>query len=150
MTKTLVAQEGVECGGIYHIKLAIGNALDQSLDSGVFIEAGSFAAFGEIFAEFSTVFNNGGDVDQEGYDSLVVAGCTIPVIELIRTPGATFISIDFVLQGNAEEGVDYVIDGEIPNGFPEGVDTVAFAIETINPNLLAEGSPLSCANRCCG
>jgi gliding motility-associated-like protein len=135
MTTTLVAQEGVECGGLYHIKLAIGNALDQSLDSGVFIEAGSFAAFGEIFAEFSPVFNNGGDVDQEGYDSLVVAGCTSPVIELIRPPGATFISIDFVLQGNAEEGVDYVIDGEIPDGFPEGVDTVAFAIDMINPNI---------------
>ncbi|MFT4770088.1 MAG: gliding motility-associated-like protein [Cryomorphaceae bacterium] len=135
MTVTLSAQEAVQCGEEYHIKLAIGNALDQSLDSGVFLEAGSFSAFGEIFAEFSPVFNNGGDVDQEGYDSLVVAGCTSPVIELIRPPGATFISIDFVLQGNAEEGVDYVIDGEIPNGFPEGVDTVAFAIETINPNI---------------
>jgi len=135
MTTTLIAQEAVQCGEEYHIKMAIGNALDQSLDSGVFLEAGSFSAFGEIFAEFSPVFNDGGDVDQEGYDSLVVAGCTSPIIELIRPPGATFISIDFVLQGNAEEGVDYVIDGEIPNGFPEGVDTVAFAIETINPNI---------------
>jgi gliding motility-associated-like protein len=135
MTVTLSAQEAVQCGEEYHIKLAIGNALDQSLDSGVFLEAGSFSAFGEIFAEFSPVFNNGGDVDQEGYDSLVVAGCTSPVIELIRPPGATFISIDFVLQGNAEEGVDYVIDGEIPDGFPEGVDTVAFAIDMINPNI---------------
>lgn len=135
MTTTLIAQEAVQCGEEYHIKMAIGNALDQSLDSGVFLEAGSFSAFGEIFAEFNPVFNEGGAVTQPGFDSLVVAGCTSPIIELIRPSGATFITIDFVLQGNAEEGVDYVVDGEIPDGFPEGVDTVSFAIDMINPNI---------------
>jgi len=135
MTMTFTAEAEVQCSEEYHIKLAIGDALDTALDSYVFLEAGSFAAFGQIFADFSPVFNEGGAVTQEGYDSLVVAGCTSPIIQLIRPSGSTFSSIDFELQGNAEEGVDYIIDGEIPNGFPSGVDTVAFAIDMINPNI---------------
>jgi len=135
MTMTFQAEAAVQCGEEYHIKLAIGDALDTALDSYVFLEAGSFSAFGEIFAEFSPVFNEGGDVDQEGYDSLVVAGCTSPEIELIRPSGATFSTIEFVLQGDATEGVDYIVDGDLPQNFPDGEDTVTFSIQTINPSI---------------
>lgn len=135
MTVTLTAEAAVQCGEEYHIKLAIGDAFDNGVDSGVFLEAGSFSAFGEIFAEFNPVFNEGGAVTQPGYDSIVVAGCTSPIIELIRPTGATFSTIEFEFEGNAVEGIDYVVDGEIPGGFPEGVDTVAFAIDMINPNI---------------
>lgn len=43
-TVVLEAKRQVECGQTYHIKLAIGDALDQAYDSGVFLEAGSFTS----------------------------------------------------------------------------------------------------------
>ncbi|MCW5900206.1 MAG: choice-of-anchor L domain-containing protein [Flavobacteriales bacterium] len=44
MTVVLTATAVVQCGETYHIKLAIGDALDTAFDSGVFLEAGSFSS----------------------------------------------------------------------------------------------------------
>ncbi|MBS1548057.1 MAG: choice-of-anchor L domain-containing protein, partial [Bacteroidetes bacterium] len=41
-TTVLTALAAVQCGQTYHIKLAIGNGTDSALQSGVFLEAGSF------------------------------------------------------------------------------------------------------------
>ncbi|RZJ35819.1 MAG: hypothetical protein EOO51_04415, partial [Flavobacterium sp.] len=41
-TTVLTATATVQCGQTYHIKLAIGNVLDNALDSGVFLKSGSF------------------------------------------------------------------------------------------------------------
>lgn len=41
-TTVLTAKKQVECGKQYHIKLVIGDGADRILDSGVFLEAGSF------------------------------------------------------------------------------------------------------------
>jgi gliding motility-associated-like protein len=143
LTQTFTAEAAVQCGEEYHIKLAIGDALDTALDSYVFLEAGSFAAFGQIFASFDPVFNDGGTVNQEGFDSIPVAGCTSPLIELVRPQGSTFASIEFELGGDAVLSPDgtpgsgdyWVPDGFPSDGFPDGVDTVFFEIETINPNI---------------
>jgi gliding motility-associated-like protein len=43
-TVVLEARQAVQCGQTYHIKLAIGDAIDQAYDSGVFLEAGSFTS----------------------------------------------------------------------------------------------------------
>lgn len=43
-TTVLTAKAGVQCGETYHIKLAIGDGFDESYDSGVFLEAGSFSS----------------------------------------------------------------------------------------------------------
>lgn len=43
-TVVLTAKAAVQCGQVYHIKLAIADASDSSYDSGVFIEAGSFTS----------------------------------------------------------------------------------------------------------
>ncbi len=43
-TVVLEAKRFVQCGETYHIKLAIGDAIDQAFDSGVFLEAGSFSS----------------------------------------------------------------------------------------------------------
>ena len=45
-TKPLTAVYKVECGEKYHIKLAVADAGDGVLDSGVFLEAGSFSSAG--------------------------------------------------------------------------------------------------------
>lgn len=43
-TVVMEAKYFVQCGQTYHIKLAIGDAIDQAYDSGVFLEAGSFSS----------------------------------------------------------------------------------------------------------
>jgi hypothetical protein len=43
-TVVLTAKAEVTCGELHHIKLAIGDALDNAFDSGVFIEGGSFSS----------------------------------------------------------------------------------------------------------
>jgi len=44
ITVVLTARAAVQCGEVYHIKLAIADASDGSFDSGVFLEAGSFSS----------------------------------------------------------------------------------------------------------
>lgn len=142
LTQTFQAESAVQCGEEYHIKLAIGDAVDGILDSYVVLEAGSFQAFGEIFASFDPVFNEGGAVTQEGFDSLAVAGCTSPLIELTRPTGVSFDTLRFELGGDAVQSPngapgtgDYWVPDGFPEGFPLDVDTVNFEIETINPNI---------------
>jgi gliding motility-associated-like protein len=142
-TVVLTAEEQIECGGTYHIKLAISNANDQALQSAVFLEAGSFQAFGEVFASFTPVFGDGsGTVTQPGFDSIAVAGCTNPIVQLIRPTGSSFDTLYFDLGGSAIESADgspgsgdYWIPGGFIENFPPGVDTLNFTIETINPNI---------------
>ncbi|HRH38121.1 MAG TPA: choice-of-anchor L domain-containing protein, partial [Flavobacteriales bacterium] len=43
-TTVIMALAQVQCGQTYHIKLAIGDGSDSTLDSGVFLEAGSFSS----------------------------------------------------------------------------------------------------------
>ena len=43
-TTPLTASAAVNCGDTYHIKLVVADAVDNSWDSGVFLEAGSFSA----------------------------------------------------------------------------------------------------------
>lgn len=43
-TTPLTATHAVQCGQTYHIKLAVADAGDEILDSGVFLEAGAFAS----------------------------------------------------------------------------------------------------------
>jgi len=139
MTTTLTATEAIQCGETYHIKLAIGNAVDQSLDSGVFLEAGSFSAFGEIFSAFTPVFaSDSSDVTQEEYDSIAVAGCTNPIIQLTRPACACFTSMEysFSTEGDAVLGDDFGTVGTFPpDGFDVNpdLDLVTVTLETLDP-----------------
>lgn len=44
LTVSIAAQATVQCGQTYHIKLAVGDALDPNLDSGVFLQANAFSS----------------------------------------------------------------------------------------------------------
>lgn len=44
LTVVLTAKHAVTCGQTYHIKIAIADVGDEALDSGVFLEAGSFSS----------------------------------------------------------------------------------------------------------
>ena len=139
MTQTFTAMAAVQCGQWYHIKLAIGDAMDTGYDSGVFLEAGSFAAFGDVF--LSVVPQIGGNaVTNPLYDSVLVAGCSEAYIELTRPPGMAIDSIFVEFGGTAIQedpndpipGADYLLgDNDTLFFFPEGVDTIGFTITTI-------------------
>ncbi len=132
-TVVLTARAAIECGGTYHIKLAIGNATDNILQSAVFLKAGSFSASGQVFASVEP-FLPGIDLTQTPFDGVVVAGCFSPFLQFTRPEGAPVGSVTVDYGGTAEEGVDYEIaPGSSQFSFSDGVDTLNFFINTF-PN----------------
>lgn len=137
-TVVLEALAIVQCGQQYHIKLAIADAGDASLDSGVFLEEGSFAS-NSIEVNVTTVTG----------DSSLVEGCFDATFSFVRpdTVGDLWITID--LGGNAIEGVDFasvpdsllIPSGQdstlltidpFADGIPEGTDTLIVTVFTVN------------------
>lgn len=79
-TVPLIAVSGVQCGQTYHIKLAIADGGDGVLDSGVFLEAGSFSSTGAPSA---------------GADVSVNLGCTSQIIATNYNPATVTWSSTF-------------------------------------------------------
>ncbi|MFN5441774.1 MAG: choice-of-anchor L domain-containing protein, partial [Flavobacteriia bacterium] len=75
-TVLLTAAASVQCNQLYHIKLAISNVGDQSYDSGVFLEAGSFSS-AAVDVAVATVSG----------DTTIVEGCTYADFIFTRPPG---------------------------------------------------------------
>jgi gliding motility-associated-like protein len=95
MTVTLEAKHWVNCGDTYHIKLAIADAGDGVLNSGVFLEGGSFTS---NLIEVNIASVNG--------DSTINEGCGSA--EILFTRGdTTDTSITYIqFLGTATNGVD--------------------------------------------
>lgn len=113
-TVIMYARAGVECGETYHIKMAIGDAGDNAFDSGVFLEASSFASNG-ITVEIASVLG----------EDAIIEGCDSALVTFIRPPGSdtTDLSVDFEIGGTAINGTDYdLLDETI--FFPIGEDSV--------------------------
>lgn len=136
-TTVLTAKSAVIPCETYHLKLAIADAGDGALDSGVFIEAGSLSSPGIVV-----------DVEPEieGYPYLI-EGCVNGSfnVNLSFAPIDTFITY-FVVSGTATPGVDYTslpdsivfLPGETMASFPiivsddgitEGGETIIVALE---------------------
>ncbi|GAB5416690.1 MAG: choice-of-anchor L domain-containing protein [Crocinitomicaceae bacterium] len=125
-TVTLSANASVQCGQTYHIKLAISNVGDQAYDSGVFLQANSFASEA-IQVAVATVSG----------DTTVIEGCSTAELQFIRPQsqiGDTLI-VNYDISGTATNGTDYPL---LPNPitFLPGDDTLTL---TIDP--LADGIP---------
>ena len=138
-TVVLTAVAQVQCGQPYHIKLAISNVGDQSYDSGVFLEAESFASDAVNIA-VATVTG----------DTTVVEGCSSAQFIFTRPisqAGDTLI-VNYSIGGVATMGTDYnnminpvvFLPGEdtviltlnpIQDGLNEGSETVIFTASTI-------------------
>jgi hypothetical protein len=110
----------------YHIKLAIGDAVDKSFDSGVFLEENSFSSPG-----VNMINNN-----------------TIPVLENKAVEGCNEVSVNFRLMAtvNYPYTVNYTISGTAVNGvdythindfvtFPPNEDSVNVIIHPITDNI---------------
>lgn len=117
-TTVLQAASSVICGETYHIKIALGDAGDMAWDSGVFLEASSFASSG-VSVQIASA--TGSDDITEGCDSAIVC--------FTRPAEADSVDMDITydIGGTATNGVDYpFLDGFIT--MPAGEDTVCFYI----------------------
>lgn len=115
---------GLICGQTYHIKLAIADASDQILDSGVFLEKGSFTT--NVF-ELGITSSNGQPIN---VDSAIVEGCDSVNLLVIRPDTTGFDTLPIFYSGAATLGVDY---SSLPSQviFTPGIDTLIFPISAI-------------------
>jgi gliding motility-associated-like protein len=102
-TTLLLAGYPVTCGSEYHIKLAIGDACDQGVNSAVFIEAGSFSSNGVAFVDATPIYNG---VQIPNIDG-AVENCTGIEFIFSRPDVADTLTVFYEIGGNATNGVDY-------------------------------------------
>lgn len=123
-TVPLEAKHEVICGDTYHIRLAIADVSDGALDSGVFLEGGSFSS-NLIEVQIETV--NG--------DSTINEGCG--TADILFTRGdTTDTSISYLsFSGTATNGVDFTALPDTIILLPGVQDSII----TINP--FADGLP---------
>ena len=92
--------DGLICDETYHIKLAIGNCLDTALDSGVFLEANSFASPSIEVSSFNS------EADLVG--STVLEGCGDLNLQFVRGGDMSMdLTVDLSYSGEATYGIDY-------------------------------------------
>jgi len=126
-TTIMTAEAAVQCNQTYHIKFAISNVVDQSYDSGVFLEAGSFAS-DAVAVTVATVSG----------DTTIVEGCTDANFIFTRpqTQLNDTLIINYTITGTADS-LDY---DSIPNPivFLPGNDSVNITLHPLQ-DLLNEG-----------
>lgn len=144
-TVTLVAAAAVQCGQTYHIKIAIADAGDAILDSGVFLEGGSFASNAASIDASASI---GGAPVFLG-DTIVVEGCNLAAFTVHRPNASSSDTLQITVTGSAESGVDFddlgteivmdsgVVSVEIPiivndDGIPEGPETITLSYLYVN------------------
>lgn len=122
-TVVLTAQAVVTPCETYHIKIAVADAGDGALDSGVFLEEGSFSASGEEAAEVVPLAGVSG----------IQEGCDVGTFVFRRLAGANNsspLTVGYNVSGTATPGVDYdALPGSIT--IPAGQDSVILNIQGI-------------------
>lgn len=98
-------QFDVFCDSVYHFKFAVADCMDGILDTGVFLEGGSFQALPINLSLETNVGGNGGQAD-----SVIVEGCGTTADLVFTRPACQ--SIDSLISevsigGTATNGVDY-------------------------------------------
>lgn len=113
----------------YHIKLAIGDAVDKAYDSGVFLEQNSFSSSGVNLVNNSTIPQLG---------NKAVEGCNDVAINfrLLSTLDYPY-KVPYTIGGTAVNGVDYDHIGDYVI-FPPGEDSINVIIHPI-PDNISEG-----------
>lgn len=158
-TKVLYALEKVICGQTYHIKIAIADAGDDGIDSGVFLEGGSFSSLPPLNLNTTNANSN-------IPDTILVEDCNTNCINFIRNGNiANADSFNLQVNGNAQLGVDYIQTGNpgfiwptkiyfaanqdtvkfcnlsaLQDGLIEGLDTIRFTMSSFVT------STISCAS----
>ena len=125
----------------YHIKLAIADVADGALNSAVFFEQNSFTSIPDVDyvldSDVTSIFNSNSQYVDDLFE-----GCGSVAITFERPPGiAGEILIDYTLEGDAEDMIDYSITN-ISGGqivIEEGESEFELEITAINDNI-NEGS----------
>ena len=130
-THPLTAVAAVQCGQTYHIKIAIADVGDGQYDSGVFLEAGSFASAGSVNLTSGTNF--GGTV--AGNDSTIYEGCGFASLLVTRSTSTTSQTYNYSLGGTATNGVDYTALGNSVT-FAPGQDSAYIIVNSLPDNLI--------------
>ncbi len=123
-TTALRARALVQCGQTYHIKIAVADAGDAILDSGVFLEAGSFTSPGAINIDITT----------ESSDGTMTEGCTDAVFTITRPIAANDIDITITLGGSALNGTDYLPPLPATVTMPAGQNSISFPVAPVEDN----------------
>jgi len=144
-TVVLTAEAYVVCGQLYTIKLAIADGGDHILDSGVFLEAGSFSSP-------TLTINTVATFTYGPTDTALVEGCGLAYLEFIRNGNLQdTLEVTYTLSGTATNGVDYgplptsitllpdstvfqLFIGSIYDNIPEGVETLILTTDSIFTN----------------
>ncbi|MDH4472115.1 MAG: choice-of-anchor L domain-containing protein [Fluviicola sp.] len=132
-TRVLEAVSRVQCGQTYHLVIAIADAGDGILDSGIFLEANSLTSKVPVSVDYAMSYDAFGDGET------MAEGCVTTTVTLTRgaNNSAAPLTIPINVSGTATEGVDYT---NIPNSvtFAAGQTTVQFTLNAFS-DALAEG-----------
>lgn len=129
-TTVLQAQAIVQCGQTYHIKMAVADAGDHILDSGVFLEAGSFTSTAAVTASLATTV---GLIDSTLYEGCATAILTFERYGDFSVPD----TVDLVVGGTATNGVDFVPMLPSTLIFNAGDSIITYALSApVDPDLL--------------
>ncbi|MCB0402600.1 MAG: gliding motility-associated C-terminal domain-containing protein [Flavobacteriales bacterium] len=129
----------VQCGQLYHFKIAVADCQDDWLDTGVFLEGSSFTSDELVQVDVTTVTG----------DSTIIEGCAGAVLNFHRPDTNGLYTVHFDIGGNAINGVDYnpifdsvtflpgddttnLVITPISDGLTEGVDTIIITVYTVN------------------
>jgi len=138
----------VICGETYHFKFAVADCQDDWLDTGVFLEAGSFTS---VPVEINFTSSTTGATIQ---DSIVYEGCGQLTDITFTRPGCQSIdslTVDINISGTSTNGIDFnllpdsiyfapgidsvVWDLDIfADGLVEGLESIIFTLTTISPS----------------
>ena len=128
----------VQCGEIYHIRLALADGSDANLDSWVFLEAGSFSSNGSVSVS-SGIANS---------DTLLYEGCNAAYFTFDRPDASNDFVVYFDVGGTATPSLDYPEISDsliIPAGqfsdtlfiYPN-LDTISESTENVVLNVIYE------------
>lgn len=134
LTVKITAAYPVQCGQTYHIKFAIGDGADDFIDSGVFIEGGSFSSNAPSVSLITPTLPN-------ATQGVVYEGCLIGStvdFTFVRPDVGSNDTVFFNLSGNAINGVDYSLISPSYLVFPPGQDSVTLTISIPN-DFVVEG-----------
>lgn len=116
----------------YHIKLAIGDAVDKAFDSGVFLEQNSFSSPGINMINNNTIPELGNKA-VEGCNDVAI---NFRLMAILNYP----YTVHYSIGGTAQNGIDYThIDDYVT--FPPGEDSVNVIIHPI-PDNIPEGEKM--------
>lgn len=128
-TTVLTAISPVQCGQVYHIKIAISDVGDGIFDSGVFLKAGSFSASG-ILVDANISYGGPND-------STLFEGCGTACLLLTRSGDLSSAdTVALTIGGQAVNGVDYTPSLPSQVIFQPGDDTIQICITALNENVL--------------